>query len=128
MPAKDDVYLSVLNGIPSWTPPPTEHACNVCSNPCPCLPCTWSAVDAGREVARRLTKVGSEHLIQESKWPLVSSKLQSNYKTPPWEMALENLPKLSISGKSLTQFRKASKNKSHYLVHLRVYGQGKIFV
>ena len=97
MPAKDDVYLSVLNGIPSWTPPPTEHACNVCSTPCPCLPCTWSAVDAGREVARRLTKVGSEHLIQESKWPLVSTRLQSNYKTPPWEMALENLPKLSGS-------------------------------
>jgi hypothetical protein len=45
MPLASDIFLTVNNGTPVWTPPATEHACTICSAPCPCLPCTWSSVD-----------------------------------------------------------------------------------
>ena len=40
MPLASDIFLTVNNGVPVWTPPVTEHVCSVCSAPCPCLLCT----------------------------------------------------------------------------------------
>ena len=55
----------------------------------------WSAPTDPKDATHKLTQVSPNQFIQRSKWPLVSTRLQSNYKTPPWEMALENIPKLS---------------------------------
>jgi hypothetical protein len=47
------------------------------------------------EVAHKLAQVSKNQFIEQSKWPLVSAKLGVNPQSPPWEVALESLPKLS---------------------------------
>ena len=74
MPAPSDIFLTVTSGTPSWTPPATEHVCTTCSAPCKCLPCTWSAVDTECQSNFRLSQIGSDHLIEKSRWPVVASK------------------------------------------------------
>ena len=73
-----------------------EHVCSACSTSCPCLPCTWSSVDTqeSSESNLELAKIGANHLISRSRWPLVVSR-ENVIEPPPWKTALESLPNLS---------------------------------
>ena len=91
-PLPSDTFLTVTNGVPVWTPPALEHLCT----PCPCSPCTWSNVNTqeSTEMNHQLAQLGASFLKPSSRWPLVQSK-ENVSSSPPWKLALENVPLLS---------------------------------
>jgi hypothetical protein len=55
----------------------------------------WTAPINPKGAASTLAQCSPNQFVQLSNWPKISSRVQCNFKTPPWELALFNLPKIS---------------------------------
>ena len=55
----------------------------------------WRNASNSEDSASKLTQCSPNQFVQAKDWPKISSRVQCNFKTPPWELGIHSIPKIS---------------------------------